>query len=732
MATIVTGRTTGYYPSFAVHRGYLYIADGINRTIKVHPNITSASWMGIPEPSTACTGTSSSTGVLTGLYNYVYTHYNKNTDTESDPSPSVDVQVSGKRILLSGIKPDPYISSTGTTHAKIYRTLTSGTIHFYVNSVATGTSTYTDNASDATVKTHARLGHVTTYGGISNELYVNGVCPAFYGIENYKNRLMLFGDMEYTAGHATMASSTKVVFSSTSLTRGMEGKYYRVDGDTRKYFIKSITPPTTAFLTEAYGGATGAGKHYHIFFEPNRVYYTGRNPNAALTTEGSVVEGVNMENDYLDIVTDDNDVIVAGKTIGNDVFGIWKKYSVHAMTEISDRFISHPVTGGIGCISYRSMDLTHEKQAVYLASDDRFIITNMSQFTDVSSNKIRKFLRDYTATAYLSKAHGIVMPDDPDVYMCAIPILGQTEYHTILRAYMPTWDWTILVRPTSCFGKVESSNKKYVYFGDTRGFYYRMNDGTNDGALGTVFSGTATAFTSTSVTCSGATFYTTGSGLTGNYVHITSGPGNGQRRRITSNTATQLNITPNWTRIPTSTSVISVGAVDSSAYTKRFDLDEPNKTKLLNTLELDYELQNTSSSINIESYEGLYESGTISCTNGATAATATGKRFTSADIGKSLIVVGEPVQYRIVKVTTSTSISLENTFVEGGGYLGTTGAGKRFQMSSKTVTLPMNTNNYDDIGIHQSSELHQLSFGSNGTNKPWKINKYVARFAEEE
>ena len=93
--------------------------------------------------------------------------------------------------------------------------------------------------------------------------------------------------------------------------------------------------------------------------------------------------------------------------------------------------------------------------------------------------------------------------------------------------------------------------------------------------------GSVASATSTTLTDTDAAFVTTGVGLKGCDVYITSGRGAGQRRIVASNTATALTVTAAWTTNPDDTSTYQVGAVKGQMTTGGHGLDAPGKEKIV-------------------------------------------------------------------------------------------------------------------------------------------------------
>lgn len=83
---------------------------------------------------------------------------------------------------------------------------------------------------------------------------------------------------------------------------------------------------------------------------------------------------------------------------------------------------------------------------------------------------------------------------------------------------------------------------------DNKGFWYNNWTGYENGIHSGTVTGLATSSGNTTLTDSGATFNTTGAGLTGLWVFLDNE--NGEWRQIASNTATQITVTSAWTTNP--------------------------------------------------------------------------------------------------------------------------------------------------------------------------------------
>lgn len=113
---------------------------------------------------------------------------------------------------------------------------------------------------------------------------------------------------------------------------------------------------------------------------------------------------------------------------------------------------------------------------------------------------------------------------------------------------------------------VEDSNgRPWLYVGGIYGQVFKYGTVDADGVESGTKSGTVTSSTNNTLTDSGASFNVTGAGLKGRYVYVTAPGGlSVQRRRITSNTGTQLTLDTGlaWSTNPTNLYTYAIGGPD--------------------------------------------------------------------------------------------------------------------------------------------------------------------------
>lgn len=121
-----------------------------------------------------------------------------------------------------------------------------------------------------------------------------------------------------------------------------------------------------------------------------------------------------------------------------------------------------------------------------------------------------------------------------------------------------------------------------AYMLDDLGFFFTNFIGFENGVESGTVTGNPTSSTNTTLTDTGATFNTTGDGVTGVWVAVVpSDTGTIQYRQITSNTATELTIATVWDTNPTTSFTYFVGYIIFDALTKQYTLAAlPNETDI--------------------------------------------------------------------------------------------------------------------------------------------------------
>lgn len=115
---------------------------------------------------------------------------------------------------------------------------------------------------------------------------------------------------------------------------------------------------------------------------------------------------------------------------------------------------------------------------------------------------------------------------------------------------------------------------------DDKGFVFNNWKTYSMGAVSGTVTGNPTSSTSTTLTDSGASFNTTGSGLTGLWVYLDGETP--EYRQITSNTGTQITVSPAWTTNPISADDYYIQYIKPEWRTKQYSpVKAPQSTKLI-------------------------------------------------------------------------------------------------------------------------------------------------------
>lgn len=570
--------------SFTTLEDRCFGANGVDKTWSYDG--ISVENMGIEPPPAAPTINAHISGslVTSGAYLYKFTYYNVEKDTESDPSPAsaalaptstgltINIPVNTYASIFSGVDPQ-------VTHVNVYRTTNGGNIYYYDGQAAfTGAAiTYNSTVADAALTTIMGELNASATGNTD----VNGIPPTVPYIVSHKGRVFGFGGKLYTTGTVTMAASTAVTGSGTAWTPGMKNWWFRVSGDSRKYLVASIESAAGLTLTQAYAGATGAGKTYYLYNDDSILYYS------YIDLFGNQKPESFPADYYIPVNLNDGDV---GKGLGvaHNQLVIFKKNHYYVLSGSSPAdFTLTPISSTKGCVSHQAI-ANDDLGNLIFPSEKGVSITDGNSDTSISDANIQNiFSGENNPPFKIDKARlqycHAVFDSLNKRYMLWVSSEGSTITDKCLvydtnKVNGVMIGWTVFsVRANASAIIEDTDGKPQVFFGDTNGIvYYFDKDTTNDGAgmsAGETRRGTATSGGNTTLTQATATFNTTGDGLKGCWVKILSGTGIGQTRMIASNTGTILTITPAWTTNPDSTSVYAIGYIDSFWVSKVFDFD---------------------------------------------------------------------------------------------------------------------------------------------------------------
>jgi hypothetical protein len=199
---VVTGLWPGEVPGWAVHEDKFNLVESSGNRVS-----DGAVWdvmirTASPAPAVAIAGG----GVLTGTYRWLVTRYSPALNRETPVSaPSITLLTAGHSVNVGPLA--PALDSVYTEY-RIYRTLSSGNIFYYVASLLVSGGTYFDNIPDLTIAANAEAAVDSVVPGPCafvvvhlNRLFLSGFFatidssavmmsePGFSGLFPVKNRI---------------------------------------------------------------------------------------------------------------------------------------------------------------------------------------------------------------------------------------------------------------------------------------------------------------------------------------------------------------------------------------------------------------------------------------------------------------------------------------------------------------------------------------------------------------
>ena len=599
MPVIKTGLDSTRRYTFAELNGFLYFTNGIDRPQVYDGTITRN--MGVKMNGTAATFVNNTVaGALaaSGSYRYIYQYWNSSRNQPSGFSPTsaaMTANVSGANGIRIAIPANASLEP-GVDYAKVFRTLDSGSIYYYDGIIAYTGSAVNYDSSLADSALGEALGEANEAGTGNND--VDDLPPTAPFIISHKGRIGFWGRVMYSVGTAAVTNANSgVTLTGANLTAGMDGWQFLVEGDSKAYTIGSINTTAQTFTlydalgsTKTYDGTTNGTATYYLYEPSSIFYYSYKDLYGNPRPESFEALA------YIPIQPDDGDEASGIGVLGDFWFLAKRNHAYILAGENSEEFKYRKLDMAVGCCSHWGIANDRDGNIIF-PHESGVYQTDGTTTVELSKDIRNIFTGEGSAPWFINKTyidlcHGVYDPIG-NRYILWVPSDDYMEstvdsticdkclvydFNKILvegSEYVIGWTWYDI--PATCSALVKDAyGKPEVWFGDAWGFVKRFvstatNDGVGSGA--DTRRGTATAGSANTLTMATASFYTTGSGLQGCFVHIISGTGAGQIRRITSNTGTQLTVTPNWDTNPTTASIFAIGAIHSYRKTKIYDFD---------------------------------------------------------------------------------------------------------------------------------------------------------------
>jgi hypothetical protein len=342
------------------------------------------------------------------------------------------------------------------------------------------------------------------------------------------------------------------------------------------YYVDQVAAATTTYtdttgdsdlvtLLDENTGSPGSGWRYVIVHEGRLVlahqagsetqrlaYSEALDPNAFTNIAGTL-------SNYLDIDIKDNDEIT-GLARSQGRLLVFTNDDIFAVLDLggnTERVLN--IASGIGCLAPESIVYHHDQ--VYFVGRNGVYRIRGTQVEEVSV-PIRGTIRGLDDST-LELAIAAVSDVDLRIFM----------NDQCYRMDLESGDWSIDDIDADAAWSVQdsSTSNKIVYFGLKEGFGCKIESNqSNYGVPSGTTSGTATAGTSTTLTDSGASFYTTGSGLIGVKILKVDSSSSEEVRTIASNTGTAITVSSAWSSTPVSGDAYYIGYIDFNWRSRAF------------------------------------------------------------------------------------------------------------------------------------------------------------------
>lgn len=248
---VLTGRNVSHRDSFIQLSDSVLIINGHDPNKLLDMRKGTAGECGIASPG-APTAADGAGGNVTGAVRYRCRWFDASTQSCSSPGTELAYSTTAKAVTVT--KPASSAPARAT-HWIVERTTDGGRVFWPVNrdstnpnGTAIGTSTYSDNVSDSTLRNRQ---------GLSDAQGVLVVEPRFGWAS--RNRGFVWGRSTHKVTATLTNGSTAVSGGSGFLTPGVTSDMAVVsDVDGKTIAVASVSGPTALTLDSAYGGTTGA------------------------------------------------------------------------------------------------------------------------------------------------------------------------------------------------------------------------------------------------------------------------------------------------------------------------------------------------------------------------------------------------------------------------------------------------------------------------------------------
>lgn len=376
-------------------------------------------------------------------------------------------------------------------------------------------------------------------------------------------------------------------------------KLYRTTAGGSDYFLVNIIPSGGAFTDGKPDNALSTPLDTTLdTIDPPSFRYIEEYKGVIFVGEGDTIKfnkipvsiATDADKHWLD--TDELQVVgnITGMKKASDSLLIFTNSTIYQLTGFGvDSFKLLPIIQGIGAVSDETIEVDTNGDVYFFAgseglyklvigqqqtndTDGAIVGQRGAQVIKVSSPAVDSvFIGDDTEidldpTDY-TNSHAYYDSDN-DLYHIYI---GSNSF--IYDAEHASWSYVPATQMIASLWRNSPNAAGVGVLTDNVGFFWNNWTTYSHGLSTGTASGTTTSSTSTTLTCSGCTFNTTGDGLKGVWVYVDNE--NGEYRQITSNTSTTLTISTAWTTNPISSDKFYVGHIVTNWRTKQYSAAKP-------------------------------------------------------------------------------------------------------------------------------------------------------------
>ena len=584
LTTLKTGlKKSATWNAVRDQKGTTYLSNGVDRAQAWDGMATSLRNWGIKKPAKAPTVALGAAGALTGTYSYYYAWLNNDTSVVSNPgTKSAAISPSAQKVNISAISATAPDSQA--THWRLFRNTDGQTTTFYkVADVAAGTTTYTDNTTDASL---------VSVMGTDHDLPDDQKPYLIF----HQGRILRFGSRVENDGTVSVTNgSATVTGTSTYFAASHAGQIFRIDGDTKEYTVDTVASTTSLTLTATYSGTTGSGKTFRIF--PGKVR---SETEWSKSGEEEYFPAANRTNVY----ANDGDEPSGAFVLNGTVYYAKRRHIYRHLFQTNP----HPITGDGGIFPVLAARGALSQNCIVTVDAEAYLMDERGIYMFDGANEVPIDLAinpsiqpssepaaDRVNWQQSHKFHGIYDPKlDRVLFFVAMGTDAEPKYAFSYERRLRRWTLEQYRQGITASALLaDNKGRLRAWLGDENGLVWALGvsskaiEGAAPSANGTI-RGTATGATSTTLTDTAASFYVTGDGLIGVPIYLYEGTGKGQWRIIKTNTATVLTIDTAWTTTPDTTTKYYVGAIEWALKSKWFPLSGPAEKKRFMRLEVYY------------------------------------------------------------------------------------------------------------------------------------------------